>query len=365
MMVFDMERWALTDQLIRVCKPLVDIIGDVEAHDATLADCMLQLIWAHREIIHMKLQDGEDQAFLDHAWCVVQTQFHAMNTDLHWLALFLHPLCRKLAISTATHSRKLKDAYRIAARIANCWSWTKEQATQLMADIKAYSMGAVPFQGGKADARDWWKSQLVSAADYPIKALAIKIFSVVPHAAEVEWLFSNLGGVQSVKCSRLTIPHLETLGMLRSHYTRQLNEAALKMGNSTCRKHAHMHMQAEPGINMERAEILLELFTLAPATPLLAADVDENLFRLEDTTLAELEEAFGRLEDQAFSSQDGDHLDTDVPLDKVYDISQLDSIWAGNVPMTVDEELDVGKDKEGNQEHWDENSLLRSLGVLN
>jgi hypothetical protein len=45
--VFDLECWALTDQLIHICKPLVDVIGDVEAHDVTLANCMLQLIWAH------------------------------------------------------------------------------------------------------------------------------------------------------------------------------------------------------------------------------------------------------------------------------------------------------------------------------
>ena len=45
---FDVGRWRGTYQLIRVCKPLTDIIGDVEARDAvTLADCLLQLIWAH------------------------------------------------------------------------------------------------------------------------------------------------------------------------------------------------------------------------------------------------------------------------------------------------------------------------------
>jgi len=102
--IFDVECWSLTDQLIHICKPLVDIIGDVEAHDATLADCMLQLIWAHHKFIHMKVRDGDDLGFLDHARTVVKDQFYAVNTDLHWLALFLHPLCRKLAISTATHS---------------------------------------------------------------------------------------------------------------------------------------------------------------------------------------------------------------------------------------------------------------------
>lgn len=45
--VFDIERWNLMDQLIHICKPLINVIGDVEARDATLANCMLQLIWAH------------------------------------------------------------------------------------------------------------------------------------------------------------------------------------------------------------------------------------------------------------------------------------------------------------------------------
>jgi hypothetical protein len=99
--VFDINCWCLTDQLIHICKPLIDVIGNVKAQDATLADCMLQLIWAHQELIHLKLVEGDDLDFLGHAHHVINTQFHAMNTDLHWLALFLHPLCQKLAISTA------------------------------------------------------------------------------------------------------------------------------------------------------------------------------------------------------------------------------------------------------------------------
>ena len=36
----------------------------------------------------------------------------------------------------------------------------------------------------------------------------------------------------------------------------RLNEAALTMGKSTRRKHAHMHTQTQPGINSERAAVL-------------------------------------------------------------------------------------------------------------
>ena len=82
--VFGLARWKMTDQIIRICKPLVDIIGDVESRDATLADCMLQLIWAHRAVVNSPLMEGDDPAFADHAKTTLNIHFHAMNTDIHW-----------------------------------------------------------------------------------------------------------------------------------------------------------------------------------------------------------------------------------------------------------------------------------------
>ena len=87
-------------------------------------------------------------------------------------------------------------------------------ATAFLRDIKGYFHAHAPLQGGEADGRDWWKSLLVSITSHPLKALAIKLFSIVPHVAEVEHFFSNLGGIQSVKCSHLTVSHVETLGTL-------------------------------------------------------------------------------------------------------------------------------------------------------
>ena len=54
---------------------------------------MLQLIWAHHAVINSPLMEGDDPAFADHAKNMLNVHFHAMNTDIHWLALFLHPLC--------------------------------------------------------------------------------------------------------------------------------------------------------------------------------------------------------------------------------------------------------------------------------
>ena len=137
------------------------------------------------------------------------------------------------------------------------------------------------------------------------------------------------------------------------------------MGKSTRRKHAHMHTQTQPGINAECAAVLLETFTLPEAT---ATQAVEDL-DLEDydsgVTMEEIDAEFDKLDDQVFTPADGDGLNPGVPLNEVYDLSELENIRAGTVIATVDEELNLSKEKDAGGEIWDETSLLRSLGVGN
>jgi len=125
---------------------------------------MLQLIWAHREVNRVPHREGDDPGFAAHAKEVLNAQFHAMNTDIHWFALFLHPLCRKLAISSVAHSRTIDSAYRIALGIVQRWGWTKTMAQNTLKDIKAYQLGQDPFIAGKADGKDWWNSLITPIA---------------------------------------------------------------------------------------------------------------------------------------------------------------------------------------------------------
>ena len=182
--VFDLLRWRMTDQIIRICKPLVDIIGDVESQDSTLADCMLQLIWAHCAVINSPLMEGDDPAFADHTKNMLNVNFHAMNTDVHWLALFLHPLCRKLAVSTARHSQKLVDAYRISLDIVQRWKWSKEMAENLTWDLKAYHNSEAPFKGGKSDGKDWWKSLVIHILSKPSQSSSFPSFHMQPKSSD-------------------------------------------------------------------------------------------------------------------------------------------------------------------------------------
>jgi len=118
-------------------------------------------------------------------------------------------------------------------------------AENLTWDLKAYHNREAPFKGGKSDAKDWWKSLVIDIKSHPLKVLTIKLFSIVPHAAKVECFFSNLGGVQSAKCSNLSIPHMQTLSTLQYHSTQQLHDIAIAAGKSTQCKHAHMHTPSD------------------------------------------------------------------------------------------------------------------------
>jgi hypothetical protein len=270
--------------------------------------------------------------------------------------------CRKLAVSKATHSRKLGDAYRIALDIAKRWKWSKEMAKKLTSDLKAYHNGLAPFAGGKSDGKDWWTSLLVGISSHLLKALAIKIFSIVPHAAEVEHFFSSLGGFQTAKRSHLTIPHMQTFGTLRSDYVHQLHEVTIAAGKFMRRKHAHMHTPREgSGINVGRVDDLYKDVLWTPQ--LLTGYDDADIEGPELITLEDIDAEFNRLDEQLASAADGDGLASTVPIDQVYDLSMLDAIRARDaVPISIDDEIRVTTQSAAG-DAWDPASLLHSLGV--
>lgn len=101
-----------------------------------------------------------------------------------------------------------------ALNIAKQWCWDGDQAVKLIKNLKQYYQCKGPFAGGQADGKDWWENLPISMKTHPLKSLAIMLFSIVPHAGDVEQLFSDLGGIQGVKCCNLTVCTFETLGKL-------------------------------------------------------------------------------------------------------------------------------------------------------
>ena len=109
-----------------------------------------------------------------------------MDTEYHGIALFLHSLCQCLALSQVAN-RQMYHAIKVRIiTIAKKWNWSKTRAEQLKVDIGLYYRGEAPFDGGERDALKWWKNSHIDAQWHPLKALAITIHTIVPHATKIE-----------------------------------------------------------------------------------------------------------------------------------------------------------------------------------
>ena len=188
----------------------------------------------------MEFVEGKDIGF----WAHVKSVF---NTEQHPLSLFLHPLCWTLAISQAAKSWTFEDHCKITLEIAQRWGWSSNTASQLLDDLKQYHLCKGLFIGGKADGKKWWEELSAKGSQHPLKIFTIQILLIVPHTAEVEQLFSNLGSIQSVKCCNLTVENLHKLGKLCGSYTYHIQEQNQHCGISNCWKYAHMHTHLSLG----------------------------------------------------------------------------------------------------------------------
>ncbi|KAI6042900.1 hypothetical protein EDC04DRAFT_2878284 [Pisolithus marmoratus] len=349
--VCDLEFWPAMDQLIKTTKPLVDTIS-------SLTSCMLELICCVRKISQLPIDALDQMEFWMHAKAVFNCRFHAMHTVHHSLTLFRHPL------SVSGHSFKFM------------WQWPKAEAKKLIYDKKEYYKCTGVFAGGQADALDWWECLPVTATQCPLKVMAIILHSIVPHAADVEWYFSGLGGTQSARCCNLTVENFEALSKLHASYAHNLYKMDHAAGKSTHWKHAHMHTQPNKGINTDLAVELGQNFTWVPP---LVVDAESDEYRLdclagpESITDEELMEAFDRLaQENAEGVQSGASLtDPDVELDgnevlegQIYDFKELEAIDKGKKPTGFIEDICV-VDKAAGADvgTWDVKALLSSEGI--
>jgi hypothetical protein len=160
--------------------------------------------------------------------------------------------------------------------------------------------------------------------------MAVTLFSIVPHSADIECLFSNLGGIQSVKQSNLSVWTMEDLGQLRVHYTHYLHQQLCLAGKPICRKHAHMHTKKNPGVNEEVVEQLsedIQVISDAPADGTVSPEVDD------DVSDAKLEREFEKIQEMmsGFTGVDTFHSEG-IEAGKSYSWEELTRVEQGIAP---------------------------------
>ncbi|KAF5337770.1 hypothetical protein D9758_016627 [Tetrapyrgos nigripes] len=356
--------WDWLNQLLQVIKPLVDVIGNLEARDTNLADCMLELIRCAHHMNKLVFEPDDNYGFFLHAKAVFNCEFIAMNTDKHSLALFLHPMCCKLAVHATVKGRTLLDLKQTALAIAHKWRWDGVRAHKLADDMEHYFHCHAPFTGHAKDGLSWWENLAIDANDHPIKTLAITLFEVVPHAADVERLFSDLGAIQGDLRTRLSVEHSEELGMMRSHYNATLVDQGLRRRY----RHGHMHTKNESGINSDTLGSLETNFLYGSQTsPIEVPDGEDSHADLvadpvSSITSSDVDQAFARLAEEAKEAQE---LPLELEIEgqtitaaEQFDEKELERINKGLGPESFQDNVSIHVSDAGGSSEWSIDSIL-------
>lgn len=263
--------------------------------------------------------------------------------------------------SWLANGRSFEFMVETALGIAKQWRWGEEKAKLLVGNLKQYYQSKGPFVGAQANGLDWWECLPISSTSYPLKTLAINILSIVPHSADVERLFSDLGSTQSVKRCNLSVETFETLGKLCANYAYHLYKKAQASGKPIHRRHAHMHTRNETGINKDLVSDLEATFTWVPP---LATDTGQGADHLqgpESISLEELDAAFDELEKELASTKDSEENGEKGVLDgDMYDYDELSRVDQGLAPKGFEEEVSI-LNEASTDRGWNVGDLMSSL----
>jgi len=297
------------------------------------------------------IDDGDDITFLNHAKLMFNREFHSMNTNIHTLALFLHPACCNLAVSQVANGRTFEFMCKVTLGLVQQWGWSELDAAKVIDDMKLYYQRQAPFTGQEKNSLAWWQALPISGNLRPLKALAIVVFSIVPHAGDVERLFSDLGGIQGTRRCNLTVSTFETLGKLHANYMRHLHDRSKALGLPLRRHHAHMHTRSAPGINSDLAEDLERTFSWQP--PLAAGSLDPDALEGPETiTMEDIDRAFEELDHRTEGiviDPELENQSSGVEPSTVYPFDELQRIDDGTAPRLTTRLMSMG-DKIANRQ---------------
>ncbi|CAG8714465.1 17896_t:CDS:2, partial [Cetraspora pellucida] len=195
--ICDKYHFTDNDALTQVIKLIVDVIGRLESSDSTLADIFKELIYIHRQITQL---DDSIIGLQAYALAVISKRAREFNSNIFFIALFLSPNHKRLAISKKID----KDTMiRASLELVNAWSFYKKVL-----------FFCTNFTG-----------------NFPLLCrFAMKVFSIVPHAASYERLFLSLGLVKSKVRNILTPDNLSIISQLRSELKKAISTKKNKTG---------------------------------------------------------------------------------------------------------------------------------------
>ncbi|PKK55767.1 hypothetical protein RhiirC2_722271, partial [Rhizophagus irregularis] len=182
------EFFVNVNKLTKVLKPIKTAITLLESASTNLADCFIQLILLANAI--KKLPSQGMVGFHQHCIESFNKYWDKFDPNIYILSYFLHPNYRGQGLKT----EYWKIITTTAGQIWRNNGGDKKSCNRLLAQIRNYELRRSPynqdFDNSLETPMSWWYS-IKDKYDY-LKDLAIMIFSITPHSAGCERIFSTL-----------------------------------------------------------------------------------------------------------------------------------------------------------------------------
>jgi hypothetical protein len=182
----------------------------LEGDNTTLADCYVQLL---RIAAFFKSMSTEDYRTLRNSCInIFNKRYAEFDQDIYLLAFFLHPRYRGCGIRNIQFERLQKCALRIWKNLGH----KKNSGKELQAQLRAYFNNETPYSASFSADHDtpylWWNTIIDGHSS--LSRLSKVIFSITPHSASCERLFSALGWLFGKRRVNLGVETLESMAKI-------------------------------------------------------------------------------------------------------------------------------------------------------
>jgi hypothetical protein len=191
--------------------------------------------------------------------------------------------------------------------------------------------------------------------------MAIIILRIVPHAGDVERLFSDLGGVQDVKRVNLSMDTFESIGKIKGNLRRHEHATLKASGIRTRRRHAHMHTHEGMVLTEGDDGSLSWTPPLSANTPTQDIHTEPDVIDLTEVDAA-FESIAKEIAEAAWDEHQEDLVAGDVLAKQVYSFAELDRVDKGIKPVNFSE--DITNMSVDDDEDWSVDAVLRANGIL-
>jgi hypothetical protein len=202
------------EELVKIIKPIKDVLSSLEYKTSTLSDCFIQLMKLGVMIKMPNLINPEFRSFCLEKFNLRWKQF---DFRLYILGYFFNPSYRGKGLKIGVFRQICHWSIELLVNNINGGKNSANQLVGQMADYKDYKKPyEFEYSQSAFSIESWWR--MIEQNDNWIQKIALIINTITPHNVGCERVFSVLGWMCSKRRSRLSIDRIQSLAKLHSYY---------------------------------------------------------------------------------------------------------------------------------------------------